>query len=107
MSTLLLFADTQRSAALRHEVPITIIDPLLWAEVNGRPVILTSRLERERIGATLPEAEILDFFDFGMKELREQGMPVRHVHDPIRKSPVVIAHCNRVGQDACGDRSRR
>lgn len=71
----LLFGDTQRSAALRHEVPITIIDPLMWAQVNARPVILTSRLERERIAAVLPDAEILDYFDFGMKELRERGLP--------------------------------
>jgi Xaa-Pro aminopeptidase len=75
MPTPLLFGDTQRSAALRHEVPITIIDPLLWAEADGRPVILTSRLEAERIAAAMPDAEILDFFDFGMKELREQGLP--------------------------------
>jgi Xaa-Pro aminopeptidase len=37
-------------------------------------VILTSRLEQERIAAIIPQAEILDFFDFGMKELREQGL---------------------------------
>src|SRR6202011_5003839 len=29
--------------------------------------------ERDRIAAVLPEAEILDYFDFGMKELRERG----------------------------------
>jgi Xaa-Pro aminopeptidase len=69
-----LFGDTQRSAALRHEVPITIIDALLWAEVDGRAVILTSKLEQDRIAGILPQAEILDFFDFGMKELREQGL---------------------------------
>lgn len=74
MTTPLLFGDTQRSAALRHEVPITIIDPFLWAELDGRPVILTSRLEQERIAAALPNAEILDYFAFGMKELREQGL---------------------------------
>jgi Xaa-Pro aminopeptidase len=74
MPTPLLFGDTQRNAALRHEIPVTIIDPLLWAEVDGRPVILTSRLERERIAAVLPGAEILDYFEFGMKELREQGL---------------------------------
>lgn len=74
MPTPLLFGDTQRSAALRHEVPITIIDPLLWAEPNGHPVILTSMLERTRIAATVPQAEVLDFQAFGMKELREQGL---------------------------------
>ena len=74
MATPLLFGATERSAALRHEVPITIIDPLLWAQVDGRPTILTSRLERDRIAGVLPEAEILDYFAFGMKELREQGL---------------------------------
>jgi Xaa-Pro aminopeptidase len=74
VATPLLFSDTQRSAALRHEIPITIIDSLLWAEVDGRVAILTSRLERDRITSVLPEAEILDYFDFGMKELRERGL---------------------------------
>jgi Xaa-Pro aminopeptidase len=37
-------------------------------------VILTSWLERDRIAAALPEAEILDYFAFGLKELREQGL---------------------------------
>jgi Xaa-Pro aminopeptidase len=70
----LLFGDTYRSAALRHEVPVAIIDPLLWAEVDGRSVILTSRLEHDRIAAAMPGTEILDYFAFGMKELREQGL---------------------------------
>jgi Xaa-Pro aminopeptidase len=73
-STPVLFGDTQRSAALRHEVPIAIIDPLMWVQVNGRAVILTSMLERDRIAAVLPQVEILDYFDFGMKELREAGL---------------------------------
>jgi len=72
--TPLLFGDTQRFAALRHEVPIAIIDPLMWAEADGRPVILTSMLERDRIAAALPKAEILDFVAFGIRELREQGL---------------------------------
>jgi len=74
MAVPLLFGDTQRSAALRHEVPVAIIDPLMWAEPDGGPVILTSRLERERIAAALPQAQILDYFDFGMRELRERGL---------------------------------
>ena len=74
MATLILFGDPERSAALRHEVPLAIIDPLLWIESNGRTVILTSQLERDRIAALLPHVELLDYFDFGMKELREQGL---------------------------------
>jgi Xaa-Pro aminopeptidase len=74
MPALLLFGDTETSAALRHEVPIPIIDPLLFIELDGRPIVLTSQLERARIAAVLPAAEILDYFAFGMKELREDGL---------------------------------
>jgi Xaa-Pro aminopeptidase len=76
VSTLMLFGDTERSAALRHEIPITIIDALLWVEIDGRPVVLTSQLEHARIARLLPEAEMLDFFAFGMRELRQQGLSI-------------------------------
>src|SRR3954463_3332506 len=69
MPDLLLFGDTERSAALRHEVPLAIIDPFLFAEAGGRPVVLTSVLERDRIAAALPGAELLDLFALGYKEL--------------------------------------
>jgi Xaa-Pro aminopeptidase len=71
---LLLFGDTERSPAMRHEIPVAIGDGLLYAEFDGRTAILTSRLERDRIAAVLPEAEILDFHDLGMRALVEEGM---------------------------------
>ncbi len=74
MPGLLLFGDTERCAALRHEIPLAIIDPLLFAELDGRRVVLTSVLERDRVLRALPDAELLDFFDFGWKELVESGM---------------------------------
>ena len=73
MANLLLFGDTERSAAMRHEVPISIIDPFLFAEVDGRRVVLTTILERERIAAALPGAELLDLFALGFKRLIEEG----------------------------------
>jgi Xaa-Pro aminopeptidase len=76
MSSLLLFGDSERSAALRHEVPLAIIDPFLFAEVDGRRVIMTSLLERDRIAAVLPDAELLDMFELGLRDLITQnGMP--------------------------------
>jgi Xaa-Pro aminopeptidase len=74
MSALLLYGDTERSPALRHEVPVAIGDGLLFAEVDGRTTILTSWLERGRIAAVLPDAEILDFVDLGVRALAEEGM---------------------------------
>jgi Xaa-Pro aminopeptidase len=74
MPGLLLWGDTVRSAALRHEVPLAIISPLLFAEVDGRRVVLTSFLERDRVTHALPDAEVLDWFDFGWKDLVAGGM---------------------------------
>ena len=74
MPALLLYGDTERSPSLRHEIPVAIGDGLLFAEVDGRTTILTSWLERDRIAAVLPRADILDFHDLGMRELVEQGM---------------------------------
>lgn len=74
MRALLLYGDTERSPAMRHEVPIAIGDPMLFAELDGRRAILTSWLERDRITAALPDAEILDFMKLGMRTLAEQGM---------------------------------
>jgi Xaa-Pro aminopeptidase len=74
MRGLLLFGDTERSAAMRHEIPIAIGDPFLFAEVDGRQYVLTTHLERGRIERALPDAEVLDYFALGYKELVEGGM---------------------------------
>jgi Xaa-Pro aminopeptidase len=71
---LLLHGDTERSAALRHEIPIAIIDSLLFAEVDGRRYVLTTHLESDRIKELLPDAELLDYFALGYKELVLGGM---------------------------------
>jgi Xaa-Pro aminopeptidase len=74
MAALLLHGDTERSAALRHEIPLAIGDPFLFAEVDGRRYVLTSHVESERIKRALPDAELLDFFELGYKELVSHGM---------------------------------
>ena len=74
MPALLLYGDTQRSPAMRHEIPVAIGEGMLFAAIDGRTAILTSWLERDRIAAVLPDAEILDFIDLGMRAFVEQGM---------------------------------
>ncbi len=74
MAALLLYGDTERSAALRHEIPLAIIDPLLFAEIDGRTYVLTSFLEAERVKRALPGVELLDFFELGYKDLVRDGM---------------------------------
>lgn len=74
MRGLLLAGDTERSAALRHEIPVAIGDELLFAEVDGRRYVLTSHLESDRVRRALPEAELLDYFALGFREFLQDGM---------------------------------
>ena len=74
MRGLLLYGDTERSASLRHEIPIPIGDPFLFAEADGQTYILTSRLETGRLARALPEAKLFDYFELGYKELVEGGL---------------------------------
>jgi Xaa-Pro aminopeptidase len=71
---LLLYGDTSRSAALRHEIPITVLDPFLYAEVGGRAFILTSSLESARLTVARPDAELLDYDDLGFYEMLRTGL---------------------------------
>ena len=74
MRGLLLYGDTVRAPALRHEIPFAIIDPVLFAEVDGRQYVLTSFLERDRIKQALPDAELLDYVELGYREFARGGM---------------------------------
>lgn len=74
MSNLLLHGDTESNAALRHEIPIAIMDPLLYAEVDGRVFIEASSLEADRLAAARPDAELIDPVALGLKELRDSGL---------------------------------
>src|SRR5436305_15312030 len=74
MPDLLLYGDTIRNPALRHEVPIAIMDPSLYAEIGGRPHLLASGLERERLAAAHPDAVLLDGLALGFLELLETGI---------------------------------
>ncbi len=74
MSDLLLYGDTVRSAALRHEIPVSIGDPFLYAERDGQAYVAVSSLERERIAAARPDARLLDLDDLGFYELLDSGL---------------------------------
>jgi Xaa-Pro aminopeptidase len=74
MTNVLLYGDTERSAALRHEIPITIIDPFLYAEVDGRVHVTVSPIEHDRVAAARPDAELLNYADLGFYELMKAGL---------------------------------
>ena len=49
MPDVLIVADTIRSPELRHEVPLAVPDPFLYAEVGGKRIVVVSTLEAGRI----------------------------------------------------------
>jgi Xaa-Pro aminopeptidase len=70
----LFHGDTERSAAMRHELPVSIRDPFLLGIVGERLHVMASPLERTRIAAAAPEAVLHDFADLGFYELLRSGM---------------------------------
>jgi Xaa-Pro aminopeptidase len=70
----LFHGDTERSAAMRHELPVSIGDPFLLGIVGGRMHVMASTLERTRIAAAAPDAVLHDLADLGFHELLESGM---------------------------------
>jgi Xaa-Pro aminopeptidase len=69
----LIYGDTQTCAAIRHEVPLAIVDPFLYLEADGRRVVLTSSLEESRIADHVPDVECLLIDALGWDELRDEG----------------------------------
>src|SRR4029079_17838903 len=79
MPDFVFYGDTERSPAMRHELPVTIGDPFLLAIVDGRLHVTSSSLERTRIEAVAPDAVQHDFIDLGFAELREQGLSIHQI----------------------------
>jgi Xaa-Pro aminopeptidase len=75
VATILLYGDTIRYPALRHEVPLEIMDPFLFVARDGQALVLTNSLEAERISRVLPDAELLVIDELGFYELLGDGMP--------------------------------
>lgn len=80
MTDFLFHGDTQRSAAMRHELPIAIIDPFLLGIVDGRMHVMVSSLERARVAEAAPDAVLHDIADLGLMELLDRGMPFHELH---------------------------
>lgn len=69
----LIYGDTERSSALRHEVPLAIGDPFLYLEANGRRAVVTTALEEARIARAAPDIECMLVDTLGWDELIAAG----------------------------------
>jgi Xaa-Pro aminopeptidase len=70
----LIHGDTMRSPEMRHEVPVPIPDPFLYAEKDGRRVVFLHSLEIPRVREEAPGLEILPLERLGLDELFAQGL---------------------------------
>jgi len=59
---------------MRHEVPLGVPDPFLYAEREGKGSVVASSFELGRINEVAPELEVLPMEEFGIDELYAQGL---------------------------------
>ena len=77
----LIFADTERSPELRHELPVAIGDAFLYAENNGSRYVLTNVLEIEKMKKLGVETRMPD--DYGIDELLKSGKRPREIRNEL------------------------
>jgi Xaa-Pro aminopeptidase len=68
-----IFADSVVSPEMRHEVPVVIPDPFLFAEKDGKRYAVSTSFEIDRLQEVGIEATPWE--DYGYDELIEQGVP--------------------------------
>jgi Xaa-Pro aminopeptidase len=91
----LIYGDTERSPELRHEVPVAIGDPFLYMERDGRPIVVTSVLERERVARALPGAELVLADELGFYDLIGEGVPRERAELEVVRRAVARAGITR------------
>ena len=79
MTDILILGDTERSPELRHEIPIHIGDPFLYAEVGGRRVAVVWSIEGDRIAAVDPSIELIPSETFPSDELIRAGVDLYEI----------------------------
>jgi Xaa-Pro aminopeptidase len=87
MPDVLMFADTFRSPELRHEVPLGIPDPFLYAERNGVKHIQINSMEAQRLGALgLFELHLSE--EYGVDELIASGLAYPEIRSELASRAV-------------------
>jgi Xaa-Pro aminopeptidase len=74
MTDILLYGDTMRTPELRHEVPIGIPDPFLYAERDGTRIVAVNSMEAVRVEALRLGHEVHRLEEFGADEIRRSGL---------------------------------
>jgi Xaa-Pro aminopeptidase len=91
VSDVLVYADSLRSPEMRHEVPVSVPDPFLYGEHDGRRVAVVTSFEVDRITA-MTDIEVFPLEEFGRDELIRSGM----ARDDIDLE-VLVRACRQLG----------
>ena len=94
MPDVLIYGDTMRSPELRHEVPVLIPDPFLYAEKDGRRVVILHSLEIPRVREDAPDLEIVALENLGTDELFARGLKAWEI-----ELEVAVRGCRELGID--------
>jgi len=73
---LLILGNTVRVPELRHEVPLGIPDPFVYAELDGRRVVAISAMEATRVEGLGAGLEVRPTEEFGADEIRRSGVDI-------------------------------
>ena len=74
MPDVLIYGSTVKSPALRHEIPLGIVDPFLYAELGARRFAVVNVVETDRVAAAAPDIEQLAPEELGIDELIAAGL---------------------------------
>jgi Xaa-Pro aminopeptidase len=91
MAAILIVGDTLRSPEMRHEVPLSVPDPFLYAESGGHRAVVVSPLEADRI-AELGTLEVVPYEDVGYDDLLRAGLDLHEV-----RRELVLNGCRHFG----------
>ncbi len=74
MSDVLIVADTRSSPEMRHEVPLVVPDPFLYAEAGGKKHAVVTSYEKTRIEELGLGIEVTPWEELGVDELLRSGL---------------------------------
>lgn len=83
MTDILILGDTETSPELRHEIPVHIGDPFLYAEIGERRVAVVWSIEGDRIAVVDPSLELIPSETFPSDDLIRAGVDYYEIQPTI------------------------
>ena len=96
MPDVLIFGDTVRLPELRHEVPLSIVDPFFYVERDGKQTVVIGAMEWPRIREVAPHLELLAPENLGSDELIAGG--IGSYHELQRE--LALRACRKLGVES-------